>query len=228
MNINGLLVINKPINITSNHIIEKIKKKFNLNNIGHCGTLDPLANGVLILCIGKKTKNSNIILNQKKRYIVNSIIGIKSKTYDTNGKINFYEKNKIEIEKLKIKHVIKLIQKKYNEKPPLFSSIKHNGLQLYKYARLEIDLKIKKRNTKIYKIGLINKKNNSITLDITCGKGTYIRSLINYLGKKLQQPICVKKISRISSGKYNILHSYNLKNILKLKNIQNFKNILLN
>lgn len=227
MIINGLLLINKPTNITSNDVINKIKRNFKIAKIGHCGTLDPLASGLLIISIGDKTKSFNKIIEKKKRYIAFGIIGIKSDTYDINGKIIFYEKKYIKIRKHTIKKYLDSIQKKYKQSPPIFSSIKHNGINFYKYAKLEIKLNPKNTHINLFKLKIIFKTKNLIILDIICEKGTYIRSLIKYFGNKVQIPICIYNIYRISIGNFNILNSYSLKKIIKIKNIITLEKILI-
>lgn len=226
MNDNAILILNKPQNITSYNAIIKIKNKFNINKIGHCGTLDPIASGILIICMGNKTKLSNKLSNTKKRYIVSGIMGLKSTTYDLKGKIKFFNTKSISIEKTHIKNILKLIKILNKQKPPTTSSIKHNNIHMYKYTKLNIKLNIKEKYIKIYNITLIKKFKNLIILDITCSKGTYVRSIIDYLGKKTHIPICVNNIIRLSSNKYTILNAYNLKNIIKL-NVYDFKNILI-
>ncbi len=225
MNKNTLFMINKPKNITSHDVIKTIKKKFNINKIGYCGTLDPIASGILIINTGNKTKISNKLSNTEKRYIVNGIIGIKSTTYDIKGKIKFFDKNYIPIKKININYTLKIIKKLNKQIPPITSSIKHNNIRMYKYAKLNIKIKPKTRYIDTYKITLIKKIKNLIILDIICSKGTYVRSIVDYIGKKNHIPICINNIIRLSSGKYKLLNAYNLNDINKL-NVYNFEQIL--
>lgn len=228
MCINGKLLINKPNNITSHDIIKNIKKKFTINKIGHCGTLDPMANGLIIICFGNNKNNIKKLVNKKKTYIVNAISGIKSNTNDIYGKIEFLEKNDIKINNIKIKYINKIIKKIHKQKPESFSSIKHNGKTFYKYARLNIKIKKNQRKIIIFKINIIKNVNNLITMKITCSKGTYIRSIIRFIGQKLNNPLCVLNITRLSSGKYQILNSYTLKEILNLNNKNELKTLIKN
>jgi tRNA pseudouridine55 synthase len=205
---NGLLLINKSEKITSNKIIQIIKKKFKIQKIGHCGTLDPQASGLLIVCIGNNTKISSKIINYKKKYIVIAIIGVKSITDDLDGKILFYEKNEKFLKNKKIKYTLKNIQNNANHKPHLFSSIKHNGIPIYKFARLDINIKIKKKENKIENAKLINKNKQTLMIKINCKHGVYIRSIINDLSEKIKIPICTLKIIRISIQNYTLLKAY--------------------
>lgn len=213
----GILLLNKPQNITSHDAIQKIKKKFKLEKIGHCGTLDPTASGILITCIGQQTKLTEKIQNSQKRYLAYAITGIKSTTHDTHGKITFFDKKIMHIKKNVLKNYLQIIKKTTLQIPPLFSSVKHNGIHFYKYARLEINIKPKKRNISIIQVSLKTLFEKVIILDITCSKGTYIRETIHQLGKQLNYPLCVYHIIRLSIDKYTILNSYTLNDILKLK-----------
>ena len=216
---NDLILVNKPENITSNKIIQLIKKKLKINKIGHCGTLDPHASGLLIICLDEKTKLASKIINYEKKYIVIAIPGIKSITDDLDGKINFYEKNNKTITKNKIKHGLKTIQKNKYHKPHLFSSIKHNGTHLYKFARLDIKMKVKNKENKIDKISLIKNNKKIIIITVICKHGIYIRSIINELSEYIKIPICTLKIIRLSIKKYTVLNSYNYKDIIEIKKI---------
>lgn len=223
----GLLLINKPQHITSNQTIQKIKKKFKLKKISHCGILDPIASGILIACIERQTNLTKHLQNKKKRYLAYAINGIKSTTHDIDGKISFFDENNIISDKKNIKKHIKTIKKTTNQIPPIFSSIKHNGIQFYKYARLDINIKPKHRYIKITKLKIIKISKTHMLLDITCSKGTYIREIINDIGKKLNCTLCIYHIIRLAIGNYNILDSYTLKNILKLKTHEELEKILI-
>lgn len=223
----GILLLNKPQNITSHEVIQKIKKKFQLEKIGHCGTLDPTASGILIVCIGNQTKLTEKIQNRKKRYLAYAISGLESTTHDTYGKIKFFDTQNVNINTSTFKNYIQVIKNTTNQAPPLFSSIKHNGIQFYKYARLEINIKPKNRPTNIIKINLTTHIEKIIILDITCSKGTYVREIIHNLGKYLNYPLCVYHIIRLSIDKYNILNSYSLKSVLNLKTKYELEKILI-
>lgn len=215
MNNNCFILVNKLENITSNKIIQTIKKKFKIQKIGHCGTLDPQASGLLIICIGDKTKLASKIIQYEKKYIVIAIIGIKSITDDLDGKINFYQKNTKCLNIKKIKNTLTSIKNNIYHMPPIFSSIKHNGINVYKFARLDIKMNVKKRENKIEKINLIKNNTHTITFIVKCKHGIYIRSIINDLSVNLKKTICTLKIIRIAIKNYTILNSYNYKYIIK-------------
>lgn len=212
---NKILLINKTKNITSNKIIQNIKILFKIKKIGYCGTLDPSATGLLIICIGNKTKILNKIRLYRKTYIIFAITGIKSITNDLDGHINFYQKNKKLIKLFFFKKSIKNIKKKETQHPQIYSSIKHNGINLYKFARIGIRIKIKKRYIKIHKINVISTKNNLIILKIICAQGVYIRSIIEELSKNIKKPICTVKIIRLKLNKYKITNAFDANKIIK-------------
>lgn len=217
MNINGILLINKPTKITSNKIIQLIKLQIKINKIGYCGTLDPSATGLLITCIENTTKEIKILNKLDKTYIIIGTIGIISKTGDLDGIIFFYEKNKKKIKITKLRQELNYIKNNTQQKPQIFSSIKHNKIQLYKFARLDINLKIKTRNTTIYQLNILTLNEKIIILKIKCTYGTYMRSIIEEINQHIKEPICINKITRIKIGKYKIINSFNInKNIIKV------------
>jgi tRNA pseudouridine55 synthase len=203
-----IILLNKKKNITSNKIIQLIKKKLKIQKIGHCGTLDPAATGLLIICIEKNTKIAKNLILHNKIYILTAIIGIKSQSNDFDGKINLFQQNK---KNIKIKKQIKQIKNNTYQTPSIFSSIKHNSVRLYTLARLEINIKIKKRKIKIHELIILKKTKNIIIFKIKCSYGVYIRSIIEDINQYTKKPICAIKIQRLSTKNYNIINSLNLK-----------------
>lgn len=217
MKFNDIILINKPINITSNKLIQIIKFKLKIKKIGHCGTLDPNASGLLIICINNKTKLATKLIAYKKTYITTIIIGINSLSYDLDNKILFYEKQNKKINLNKITLILNKIKKSGMQRPQLISSLKHNGMQIYKYARVDIKLRIKYRKIKIHQIKLIYKKYNLVKLKIECDSGVYIRSIIEDLSLFLKKPLCALNITRIKINDYSIIESLKFSDILKIK-----------
>ncbi len=218
--INGLLNLNKPKGTTSNKILQKIKYIFKPKKIGFIGTLDPISSGILLICFGKTNKLFNFIIKEKKTYIVTCILGIETNTYDSYGYITKINKYKI-IKKKEINNIIKKYKGLIKQQIPIYSSSKFKGKPLYKYAIKGINIK-KYNFIKIYKIKLIKLKDKIIKLKIKCSKGTYIRSLINEIGKKLKLGAHIIKLKRIKIGKYKIKNSLKLKNIIKIKKINKY------
>lgn len=217
MNKNGILLINKSSNITSNKTLQLIKNNFKIKKLGHCGTLDPSASGLLIIFIGDHIKNINNIILYKKTYIITALTGVKSKSSDLDGKIIFFQrkKNYIKTENI-IKNICK-IQTTNSQLPSNFSSIKHHGIKLYHFARLDINIKTKKRNIIIYNITIIKNIKTLITFKIKCSHGVYIRSIIDTLSDYIKVPLCTLKIERIAIQTYTILKSYTIPELTKNK-----------
>lgn len=173
----GIIIINKPKNYTSHDIVYKIKKTTG-EKVGHTGTLDPLATGVLPILIGKGTLCSKYLINHNKTYQVELKLGIKTETADSEGKI--IEEKEVSEEALKeetIKKVLSSFLGKQKQIPPIYSAIKVKGKKLYEYARKGEKIEIEPRNIEIYKIKLknVDKTNKVISFEVSCSKGTYIR-----------------------------------------------------
>lgn len=217
----GIIVINKPKGCTSHDIVYKIKKIFN-EKVGHTGTLDPMAEGVLPILIGKGTLVSKYLINHDKKYIVKLKLGIKTDTADSEGEI-IEEKEVSEelLNKEKIIEILKSFKGKQEQIPPIYSAIKVDGKKLYEYARKGQKVEIKPRKIEIYDINLIsyNSTENEIDFEVFCGKGTYIRSLCEDISAKLDTVGYMKKLKRIQVGKFELKDSTTIEKIQK--NIEN-------
>ncbi len=206
---NGILIINKEKGCTSHDIVYKVKKIFN-EKVGHTGTLDPLAEGVLPILIGKGTLCSKYLINHDKKYVVNLALGQKTETADLEGKI--IEEKKIPDKSLtqsKIEKVLKSFIGKQQQMPPIYSAIKVNGKKLYEYARKGQNVEIKPREIEIYDIKLINidAQKKQIQFEVFCGKGTYIRSLCEDIAEKLETVGYMESLKRIQVGDFKIEES---------------------
>lgn len=221
----GIIIVNKPIGCTSHDIVYKIKKMFN-EKIGHTGTLDPMAEGVLPILIGKGTLLSKYLINHNKKYIVELQLGIKTDTADGEGKI--VEQKKVNEEKLSKENIEKVFQSfigKQEQIPPMYSAIKVNGKKLYEYARKGQEVNIKPRQIEIYKIDLIqySAKEKQIKFEVSCGKGTYIRSLCEDIAKKLGTVGYMKSLKRIQVGDFKIEDSITINQLEEHIQDNNFK-----
>jgi tRNA pseudouridine55 synthase len=194
----GIILINKPKEWTSHDIVNKVKKILN-EKVGHTGTLDPMATGVLPLLVGKGTLCSKYLINHNKTYKVKLELGKKTDTADTEGKIVEEKEvtNKM-LEKTVIKEVLNKFLGKQEQIPPIYSAIKVNGKKLYEYARKGQTVKIKPRQIEIYSIELlsIDKKLKQIEFEVSCSKGTYIRSLCEDIGNKLRNCSIYERIAK--------------------------------
>lgn len=212
--IDGLLLIDKRTNMTSRDVVNEVGKILKTKKIGHTGTLDPLATGVLILTIGKATKLSEIITATEKEYQVEAILGLKTNTLDVTGQILAEENN--HFSKEQIETALNYFIGKYDQEVPLYSAVKINGKKLYDYARNNQFVNLPKRNVEIKKIELNDIIYNDKTIiKFTClvSKGTYIRSLVNDIATKLGTYGTMKQLRRIKQGKYSIKECYNLDDI---------------
>ena len=216
---NGILIINKEKGCTSHDIVYKVKKIFN-EKVGHTGTLDPLAEGVLPILIGKGTLCSKYLINHDKKYVVNLALGQKTETADLEGKI-IEEKNIPDksLTQSKIEKVLKSFIGKQQQMPPIYSAIKVNGKKLYEYARKGQNVEIKPREIEIYDIKLINidAQKKQIQFEVFCGKGTYIRSLCEDIAEKLETVGYMESLKRIQVGDFKIEESSKIQELQENK-----------
>ena len=203
--------INKPIGWTSFDVVKKIRNITKLKKVGHGGTLDPFADGVLIIGVGKGTKLLTNIVNEKKSYNATLLLGEETDSLDNEGEI---VKRK-SVPKLNEDLVIKILNSflgRYIQKPPMFSAKKVNGVRLYKLARKKIEVERDDQNCTIYDISLKGIENNIIEFAVTCSKGTYIRVLGSDIAKKIGTVGYLTKLTRTSIGKHSLSKSLTIKN----------------
>ena len=217
---NGIIIINKPKDCTSHDIVHKIKK-ITKEKVGHTGTLDPMAQGVLPILIGKATQCSKYLINHDKTYNVELKLGIKTDTADSEGKVINQEDVKDSIlEEEHIKKALETMIGKQEQIPPKYSAIKVNGKKLYEYARKGQEVEIKPRKIEIYNIELIkiNPKDEKIEFNVSCSKGTYIRSLCEDIAEKLGTIGYMSNLIRLKVGEFSIENSITIEQIEKSKN----------
>jgi tRNA pseudouridine55 synthase len=215
----GILLINKPIGLTSHQIVNIIRQKLNIRKVGHAGTLDPLATGLLVIMVGKATKLSNQLISQSKSYEVEMKLFVKTDTGDVMGKIT-KEENFLNIRKNRIQEVISFFHNyTYYQKPPLYSAVKIKDRKLYEYARQEVEVEVPFRLITIKKIKLLDYQpsKGTIKLFVECSKGTYVRSLVQDMAEKLGTVATVSQLRRISSGSFQISQAIPLAEVSKEK-----------
>ena len=214
----GIIVINKEKEYTSHDVVAKLKKKLNISKVGHTGTLDPNATGVLPILIGKGTKFSKYLINHDKIYEVELELGQKTDTADIEGKV-IEEKNVDEkYIKENLLQVLESFVGKQEQIPPMYSAIKKNGKKLYEYARAGEKVEIEPRKIEIYKIDLNKYDKNIISFVVSCSKGTYIRSLCEDIAEKLNTVGYMKNLKRLQVGEFNIKDAVYIDDI-DLKNV---------
>ncbi|WP_419419585.1 tRNA pseudouridine(55) synthase TruB [Legionella sp. D16C41] len=182
--INGILLLNKPQGITSNAALQKVKRLFNASKAGHTGSLDPLATGMLPICFGEATKFSQYLLNDDKVYIATGLFGAKTDTSDADGTI-IAKIDNYHIEKQALEEIIKQFIGITLQLPSMYSALKYKGQPLYKFARTGKTIDREPRPINIYSIELMAFSKQQFTIKVHCGKGTYIRNLIEDIGEKL-------------------------------------------
>ena len=212
---NGIIVINKHKGCTSHDIVYKVKKICN-EKVGHTGTLDPMATGVLPLLIGKGTLCSKYLINHDKIYRATIQLGIETDTLDAEGTI--VDTKEVSGEMLNEEYIINILDTflgKQEQVPPMYSAIKVNGKKLYQYAREGKSIEVQSRNIEIYNIKLleVNKENKHIKFEVHCSKGTYIRSLCSDISKKLGTIGHMIELQRVQVGEFKISNSITLEQI---------------
>ena len=224
----GIILINKQKNYTSHDVVNKVKK-ITKSKVGHTGTLDPNATGVLPLLLGNATKISKYLINHDKEYEVLLQLGTKTDTADAEGKI--IEEKDVNIESLSeenVKKVLSTFLGKQKQIPPMYSAIKVNGKKLYQYARQGQEVEIKPREIEIYEIKLINldKKQKQISLVVSCSKGTYIRSLCEDIADRLGTVGFMKELNRTKVGEFNIKDCVTIEEFEEKYNKNDFSDII--
>lgn len=212
----GMLIVNKPENCTSRDVVNMVGKILNVKRIGHTGTLDPLAKGVLVLCIGKATKMVEMLTGDEKEYIASVTLGIKTDTLDCTGSV--VEKRNVDLTQEQIVNVLNSMVGTYNQEVPIYSAVKINGKKLYEYARKNISIELPKRSVNIKRIQLLDEikyLDGKIIFKFKClvSKGTYIRSLVNDIAEKLGTIGMMSDLIRIKQGKFSIENSYKIEEI---------------
>ena len=220
----ALVVVNKPKGITSRDVVNELNNIFNTKKIGHTGTLDPLATGVLVCLIGRYTKLVNLITSYDKEYIFEIKLGVKTDTGDSTGNIIATDTNEVSASKLK--EVVSSFPKEYDQEVPIYSAVKINGKKLYEYARENKTITLPKRHVHIYSLELLEYNNHLVTCKCIVSKGTYIRSLIQDICANLNTLGTMNNLVRTKQGKFDISDSYTLEDIkngeFKLLNIKEF------
>lgn len=212
----GILVVNKEKGYTSRDVVNIVSKHLNTKKVGHTGTLDPMAEGVLVLCIGKALKVSELLTNHDKEYIAGVTLGIKTDTLDMDGNILSTEAANIEREK--IIEVVNSFKGSYMQEVPIYSAVKVNGKKLYEYARSNTSVKLPKKEVNVYDIEVIDDiiyNDGLINFKIKChvSKGTYIRSLIRDIGDKLGVLAVMNSLVRTKQGSFDINEAYKIDEI---------------
>ncbi len=224
--INGLLLVNKPAGPTSHDIVDFIRKKFKIKKVGHAGTLDPFADGLLIILLGKATKSQSEYMSKDKTYEVDVRLGLSTDTGDNKGRIISEFKGPLP-RKIDIENILPDFMGELEQEAPMYSAIKFKGKPLYKFARKNISIVLPKRKIRITEVKILEYSKPILRLLINCSKGTYIRQLCLDIGAKLGCGAHAVTLKRTASGAFDLSRSISL-NDLKLLNPDDLKKMIIN
>ncbi len=221
----GIIVIDKPIGITSFDVIRSLRKTLKERRIGHTGTLDPLATGVLVICVGKATKLAQDIEGYEKEYVAELELGFKTDTYDIDGKI-LDEVERFDVSYEFFERTLEMFKGDIKQVPPMYSAIKVDGKKLYELARAGVEIERKAREVSITALRLLSFDGVRAKIDCTVSKGTYIRSLIYDLGEKLKTFATMTALKRTRVGKEDLSRAFTLEKIKEMVSENNFSFLL--
>lgn len=208
---NGVILVNKDKECTSRDIVNDISHIFNTKKVGHTGTLDPIAEGVLVITIGRYTKLNEVLMSTFKEYIAEFKLGILTDTLDSTGKV--LKNEKVDIKEEDIRNAVLSFKKSYMQEVPLYSSVKVNGKKLYEYARKGEEIKLPSRSVDIKEIEVLSIDNDIVKIKTLVSKGTYIRSLIRDIGDILGTHATMTSLVRTKQGRFNIEDTYTVDDV---------------
>ena len=200
--VHGVFLLDKPQGVSSNDIMQKVKRLFKANKAGHTGALDPLATGMLPICLGEATKFSQFLLDSDKRYVVTAKLGERTDTSDAEGQV--VQSREVNVAEADILAALSAFRGEILQVPTMFSALKHNGRPLYEYARAGITVEREARPITIFELKFIDYQAPFLTLEVHCSKGTYIRTLVDDLGEALGCGAHVTMLRRLTVADYPI------------------------
>jgi tRNA pseudouridine55 synthase len=200
--IDGVFLLNKPLGFSSNQALKKIQWLFNAKKAGHTGTLDPMASGLLPICIGEATKFSHRLLEANKTYIATIQLGVTTTTGDQEGEV--VSQKDVVLKPNQLQETLQKFTGDITQIPPMFSALKFEGKPLYEYARQGIEIERKSRQVTIYDITLNKMEESTVILEVNCSKGTYIRTLAEDIGHALGCGAYLKGLERTQTGNFQL------------------------
>jgi len=213
--VDGILLLDKPQGLTSNQALQIVKRLFQARKAGHTGSLDPLATGMLPVCFGEATKISNFLLNADKRYLAVCKLGVRTDSADADGLV-IETRPVAGIEEQRLRGVLLEFLGEQSQVPPMHSAIKQGGVPLYKLAHQGIEVEREARTITVHRLDLIRFENDSLELDISCSKGTYIRALADDIGKALGCGAHIAALRRLQVGAFEGVKMHTLEQLNKL------------
>jgi len=214
--INGVVLLDKASGRSSNHALQQVKRLFSARKAGHTGSLDPLASGLLPICLGQATKVAKFLLDEDKRYFIRAKLGQVSSTGDAEGKIINYGSTH-GIDESSIRAVLSKFVGHIDQIPPMYSALKRNGIPLYKFARKGIEVERTSRHVIVHEINFLDLEGLFVSLEVFCSKGTYIRTLVEDIGKSLGCGGYVVELKRIGFAHLELSGAKNYKQLSILK-----------
>ena len=210
--IDGILLLDKPIGLTSNQALQRVKRLFDARKAGHTGSLDPLASGLLPICLGQATKVSGFLLNAGKRYQVVARLGQRTDTGDADGQV-IEERPVPALDRGLVKRVLARFEGSQTQVPPMYSALKHQGQRLYKLARQGIEIERQPREIEIHGLELLSLEADALELEVACSKGTYVRTLVEDIARALGTVAHVIVLRRLGVGPYAEGRMYKLEEL---------------
>jgi tRNA pseudouridine55 synthase len=198
----GILIINKPPHITSHDVVNRVRRAIKIKQVGHAGTLDPMATGVLVVCVGQATRISEYLMGHAKIYRARIRLGIETNTYDADGEVT--ATHEVNVTEAELRSALNNFVGQIAQIPPMHSAIKQGGQKLYDLARQGIEVDRPARSITIHSIDLINFESPDLLIEVKCSAGTYIRSIAHDLGEQLNCGAHLIELQRTASGVYSI------------------------
>jgi tRNA pseudouridine55 synthase len=206
----GVLVMDKPAGMTSHDVVDRVRRVFGWKKVGHAGTLDPLATGVLILLIGQATRAQERFLNDDKEYRGRMKLGIATSTHDAEGEVVSRAEGPIAFERARIEEAFAAFRGEQRQMPPMVSAVKHKGKPLYKYARKGQEIEREARTIQIRRLEILAIEGDEIEFEVHCSKGTYVRTLAHDIGARLGVGAHLKALRRTRSGPFRAENAISL------------------
>ena len=222
--IDGVFLLNKPLGFSSNQALKKIQWLLNAKKAGHTGTLDPMASGLLPICLGEATKFSNRLLNANKTYIATVQLGVTTATGDQEGEV-ISEKEAV-FNEAQVKETLQKFVGDITQIPPMYSALKFEGRPLYEYARQGIEIERKSRQITIYDIRLMEFQGSVMTIEVSCSKGTYIRTLAEDIGHALGCGAHLKGLERTQTANFQLTEALTIEALEAMDSISREKVLL--
>ena len=211
--LSGIFNINKPAGMTSHDVVQAVRKASGVRRVGHAGTLDPMATGVLLVCVGSATRVTEYLMEHPKRYRAEITLGVSTDTHDAEGQV-VHRAERVDVTREEVEAALQQFVGVIEQVPPMYAALKRKGKKLYELAREGITVEREPRRVEIHRLEIVAWDPPKVTLDITCSKGTYIRALARDLGEALGVGAYLSALTRTASGRFTLEEADDLETIL--------------